>query len=95
MEELDMSRWMYDPETDTRNGKEFTYNLPIHENDNLLVGFSYREIMNEVVANYGHNVTEKEIRDQVRGHLEISIENMEENLMLCIDNMLAEIKENE
>ena len=88
-----MSRWMYDPETDTRNGKEFTYNLPIHENDDLLIGFSYREIMNEVVANYGHNVTEKEIRDQVRGHLEMAIENMEENLMLCIDNMLAEIKE--
>ena len=88
-----MSRWMYDPETDTRNGKEFTYNLPIHENDDLLIGFSYREIMNEVVANYGHNVTEKEIRDQVRGHLEMAIENMEENLMLC--NMLAEIKESE
>ena len=86
---------MYDPETDARNGKEFTYNLPIHENDDLLIGFSYREIMNEVVANYGHNVTEKEIRDQVRGNLEMAIENMEENLMLCIDNMLAEIKESE
>ena len=90
-----MSRWMYNPETDTRNGKEFTYNLPIHENDDLLIGFSYKDIMNEVVANYGHNVTEKEIRDQVRGHLEMAIENMEENLMLCIDNMLAEIKESE
>lgn len=90
-----MSRWMYDPETDTRNGKDFTYNLPIHENDDLLIGFSYREIMNEVVANYGHNVTEKEIRDQVRSHLEMAVENMEENLMLCIDNMLAEIKESE
>lgn len=90
-----MSRWMYDPETDLRNGKEFNYNLPIHENDDLLVGFSYREIMNEVVANYGHNVTEKEIRDSVRDHLEMMIENMEENLMLCIDNMLAEIKESE
>lgn len=89
-----MSRLMYDPE-DVRNGKEFTYNLPIHENDDLLIGFSYREIMNEVVANYGHNVTEKEIRDQVRGHLEMAIENMEENLILCIDNMLAEIKESE
>ena len=88
-----MSRWMYDPETDVRNGKEFTYNLPIHENDLLLVGFSYREIMDEVIANYGHNVTEKEIREQVRKHLEMAKENMEENLMLCIDNMLAEIRE--
>ena len=89
-----MSRLMYDPE-DVRNGKEFTYNLPIHENDDLLIGFSYREIMNEVVANYGHNVTEKEIRDQVRGHLEMAIENMEENLILwwirratCLKNTL-------
>lgn len=23
-----MSRWLYDPETDSRNGKEFTYNSP-------------------------------------------------------------------
>ena len=30
-----MSRWLYDPETDSRNGKEFTYNSPIHENDTL------------------------------------------------------------
>ena len=88
-----MSRWMYDPETDVRNGKEFTYNLPIHENDDLLIGFSYREIMDEVIANYGHNVTEKEIREQVREHLEMAKENMEENLMLCIDNMFAEIRE--
>ena len=90
-----MSRWMYDPETDTRNGKEFNYNSPIHENEELLVGFTYRQIIDEVIANYGHNVTEKEIRDQVRGHLEMAIENMEENLMLCINNMLAEIKESE
>ena len=35
----------------------------------------------------------KEIRRQVREHLEMAKENMEENLMLCIDNMLAEIRE--
>lgn len=91
-----MSRWMYDPETDTRNGKEFTYNLPIHENDDLLIGFSYREIMNEVIANVGRSkANESEIYKQVNEHLKMAIENMEENLMLCIDNMLAEIKESE
>ena len=96
MEELDMSRWMYDPETDVRNGKEFTYNLPIHENDDLLIGFTYRQIIDEVIANVGRSkADEKAIRDQVRGNLEMAIENMEENLMLCIDNMLAEIKESE
>ena len=91
-----MSRWMYDPETDVRNGKEFTYNLPIHENDDLLLGFTYRQIIDEVIANVGRSkADEKAIRDQVRDHLEMAIENMEENLMLCIDNMLAEIKESE
>ena len=40
-----MSRWLYDPETDSRNGKEFEYNSPIHENDMLFNGFTYREIM--------------------------------------------------
>ena len=87
---------MYDPETDVRNGKEFTYNLPIHENDDLLLGFTYRQIIDEVIANVGRSkADEKSIRDQVRGHLEMAIENMEENLMLCVDNMLAEIKESE
>ena len=91
-----MSRWMYDPETDVRNGKEFTYNLPIHENDDLLLGFTYRQIIDEVIANVGRSkADEKAIRDQVRADLEMMIENMEENLMLCIDNMLEEIKESE
>ena len=91
-----MSRWMYDPETDVRNGKEFTYNFPIHENDNLLLGFTYRQIIDEVIANVGRSkADEKAIRDQVRADLEMMIENMEENLMLCIDNMLAEIRESE
>ena len=49
--------------------------------------------MDEVIANYGHNVTEKEIRKQVKEHLEMAKENMEENLMWCIDNMVKEIKE--
>ena len=88
-----MSRWMYDPKTDVRNGKDFTYNLPIHANDDLLIGFTYKQIIDEVVANYGHNVTNIEIRKQVKEHLEMTIENMEDNLMLCIDNMLEEIKE--
>lgn len=57
-----MSKWLYDPETDSRNGKEFTYNLPIHENDTLFSGFSYREIMDVVIANYGHDITRKTIR---------------------------------
>lgn len=56
-----MSIWLYDPETDSRNGKEFTYNSPIHENDTLFNGFSYREVMDVVIANYGHNITEKTI----------------------------------
>ena len=89
-----MSRWLYDPETDSRNGKEFTYNLPIHENDDLLLGFTYRQIIDEVIANVGRSkADEKAIRDQVRADLEMMIENMEENLMSCIDNMLKEIKE--
>lgn len=89
-----MSRWLYDPETDQRNGKEFTYNLPIHENDMLMNGFTYKQIIDEVTANVGRSkVNEKEIRKQVREHLNMEIENMQENLMLCIDNMLKEIKE--
>lgn len=89
-----MSRWMYDPETDKRNGKKFTYDLYIHENDLLMNGFTYRQIIDEVIANVGRSkANEKEIRKLVREHLNMEIENMQENLMLCIDNMLKEIKE--
>ena len=89
-----MSRWMYDPETDERNGKEFEYDLPIHENDNLLVGFTYRQIIDEVIANYGrNNATKESIYKQILEHLEMAVEDMKENVMLCIDNMFAEIKE--
>ena len=36
-----MSRWLYNPETDSWNEKEFVYNSPIYENDALFNRFSY------------------------------------------------------
>lgn len=85
-------RWLYDPETDSRNRKEFTYNLPIHENDTLFNGFSYREIMDVVIANYGHNITEKQFDKALKEFMDIRIEDMKENLMMCKANMLKEIR---
>ena len=82
-----MSRWLYDPETDLRNGKEFTYNLPIHENDTLFNGFSYREVMDIVIANYGHDITEKQFAKALK-----KVMDMKENLMMCKANMLKEIR---
>ena len=77
-----MSRWLYDPETDSRNGKEFKYDMPIHENDVLFNGFSYREIMNVVIANYGHDITEEQFDKAVKEFLDIRIEDMKENYYL-------------
>ena len=87
-----MSKWLYDPEKDLRNGKEFTYNLPIHENDTLFNGFTYREIMDVIVANCGHNVTEAQFDKELKDYLDMRIEEMKENLMLCKANMLKEIR---
>lgn len=87
-----MSKWLYDPKMDSRNGKEFTYNLPIHENDTLFNGFTYREIMDVVVANCGHNVTETQFDKELSDFLDMRIEEMKENLMLCKENMLKEIR---
>lgn len=84
--------WLYDPKTDERNGKEFEYNLPIHENDTLLYGFSYREVMDVMIANYGHNITEKQFDKAVKEFLDMRIVEMKENLMLCKVNMLKEIR---
>lgn len=88
-----MSKWLYDPEKDSRNGKEFTYDLPIHENDTLFNGFTYKEIMDMVIANYGHNVTEAHINKAIVELMELRIEEMKENLMMCRENMLKEIRE--
>ena len=87
-----MSKWLYDPETDSRNGKEFDYNLPIHESDALFNGFSYREIMDVVIANDGHDITEKQFDKAVKEFLDMRIVEMKENLMLCKANMLKEIR---
>lgn len=87
-----MSAWLYDSEMDSRNGKEFEYNLPIHENDTLFNGFTYREIMDVVVANCGHNVTEVQFDKELNDFLDMRIEDMKENLMLCKANMLKEIR---
>ena len=87
-----MSKWLYNPETDSRNGKEFEYNSPIHENDILFNGFTYREIMDVVVANCGHNVTEAQFDKELNDFLDMRIEEMKENLMLCKENMLKEIR---
>lgn len=87
-----MSAGLYDPEKDLRNGKEFTYNLPIHENDTLFNGFTYREIMDVIVANCGHNVTEAQFDKELKDFLDMRIEEMKENLMLCKANMLKEIR---
>lgn len=84
--------WLYDPKTDERNGKEFEYNLPIHENDTLLYGFSYRKVMDVMIANYGHNITEKQFDKAVKEFLDMRIVEMKENLMLCKVNMLKEIR---
>lgn len=87
-----MSRWLYDPEEDSRNGEEFEYDMPIHENDLLFNGFTYRDVMDVVIANYGHNITEKQFDKAVKEFLNIRIEDMKENLMMCKTNMLKEIR---
>ena len=89
---IGISKWLYDPEPDSWNGKEFDYNLPIHENDTLFNGFSYREIMDVVIANYGHDITEKQFDKAVKEFLDMRIVEMKENLMLCKVNMLKEIR---
>lgn len=87
-----MGTWLYDPEKDSRNGKEFTYNLPIHENDTLFNGFTYREIMDVVVANCGHDVTEAHINKAIVELMELRTEEMKKNLIMCRENMLKEIR---
>lgn len=87
-----MSRWLYDPETDSRNGKEFTYSSPIHENDMLFNGFTYREIMDLVIVNCDHDVTEAHINKEIIKLMELRTEEMRENLIMCRENMLKEIR---
>ena len=76
-----MSKWLYDPETDSRNGKDMLFN-----------GFTYREIMDLVIANCGHDVTETHINKEIIKLMELRTEEMRENLMICRENILKEIR---
>lgn len=70
-----MSKWLYDPKTDERNGKEFEYNLPIHENDTLLYGFSYREV--QIILTQLKNLVMSDINimEQILSIRELSLQN--------------------
>lgn len=48
--------------------------------------------MDVVIANYGHNITEKQFDKAVKEFLDMRIVEMKENLMLCKVNMLKEIR---
>lgn len=87
-----MNKWLYDPENDERNGTQFLYNLPIHEDDFLFHGFTYRELMDVVIANCGHNVTEEQFYKELKSFLAMRLEDVKEGLMLCEANMLKKIR---
>lgn len=48
--------------------------------------------MDVVVANCGHNVTEAQFDKELNDFLDMRIEEMKENLILCKENMLKEIR---
>ena len=48
--------------------------------------------MDVMIANYGHDITEKQFDKTLKELLNESVENMKENLMLCKKGMLKEIR---
>lgn len=48
--------------------------------------------MDLVIANCGHDVTEAHINKEIIKLIELRTEEMRENLMLCRENMLKEIR---
>lgn len=48
--------------------------------------------MDVVIANYGHDITEKQFDKAFKEFMDIRIEDMKENLIMCKANMLKEIR---
>lgn len=80
-----MSRWMYDPE----NGNGI-YNLPIHENDTMLGGFTYRHIIDIARANLKKPISDEQMKTQIIEEVNMLLEDMWESYELCKENILAE-----
>ena len=71
---------LHDPATETLEKMKNIY------------GFEYREVMDVVIANYGHDITEKQFDKALKEFMDMRIEDMKENLILCKANMLKEIR---
>jgi hypothetical protein len=48
--------------------------------------------MDVVIANYGHDITEEQFDKALKEFMDMRIEDMKENLMMCKTNMLKEIR---
>lgn len=81
--------WLYDPEKVTT--KEPLYNVYIHSEDMMFSGFTYREIINQAIANCKKPVTEMALRFEIMNLLNIRMEDMWAGFEMCKTNMLKEI----
>ena len=77
--------YLYEPTRET------DYQGRIHSEDNMMITWSYKHIMNLAVANYGRPVTETKLKKALKDQLDMAVEDMMEGFELCKDKMLEEI----
>ena len=79
--------WLYEHVKENKDDVE----LHIHTEDNMIIPWTYRHLMNMTIANCGRPVTESMLRRELKNQLNMSIEDMMEGFELCKDAMLREI----
>lgn len=77
--------WLYEHENDGN------YELCIHSLDDMMIHWTYQDIMDIAVANYGRPMTKEKLRKTLKEHLDIAVEDMMESYNLCEEAMIREI----
>lgn len=76
--------WLYEPK-----GKENEYNLPIHSEDDMLIGFSFQSIIDGFNASVEEK-TENSLKQFIQNMIEMTVNNMWDDYELTREIILKE-----
>lgn len=78
--------WLY--EHDKQNENDFS--LYINPEDDMMIHWTYQDIMDIAVANYGRPMTKEKLRKTLKEQIDMAVEDMMESYDLCEEAMIRE-----
>ena len=78
---------IYEP---TRINPEYT--LPIFDSDTAILSYTWRELIDIYVANYGHDPDPEKFREHIKEIIREVTDDVMETYKLCQDGILKEVE---